>query len=66
MGGRVEVTVERGLDPAGEIIRRASDYDLVILGLQQLKARRRAISDFVLRIASETTGALLILGHKTE
>ncbi len=66
MGGRVEVTVERGLDPAGEIIRRASDYDLVILGLQQLKARRRAISDFALRIASETTGALLILGHKTE
>ncbi len=66
MGGGVEVTVERRDDPAGEIIRRASEHDLVILGLQQLKARRRAISDFALRIASETTGALLLLGQKRD
>jgi basic amino acid/polyamine antiporter, APA family len=66
MGGRVGMTVERCNDPAAEIIRRAADHDLVILGLQQLQSHRRAISDFALRIASETNGALLILGHKTE
>jgi APA family basic amino acid/polyamine antiporter len=66
MGGRAGMTVERCNDPAGEIIRRASDHDLVILGLQQLQGRRRAISAFALRIARETTGALLILGYKTE
>lgn len=66
MGPGAGITVERCPDPAGEIIRQATEHDLLILGLQQLQGRRRAISDFVLRIASETTGALLILGHKKE
>jgi basic amino acid/polyamine antiporter, APA family len=66
MGRHAAITVERCNDPAAEIIRRAPDHDLVILGLQQLQARRRAISDFALRIAGATHGALLLLGHKTE
>ncbi|MGI8432513.1 MAG: APC family permease [Chthoniobacterales bacterium] len=66
MGRGAEITVERCLDPAAEIIRHAAEHDLLILGLQQLQGRRRAISDFVLRIAEETSGALLILGHKKE
>jgi hypothetical protein len=66
MGAGASVTVERCADPAAEIIRRAADHDLVILGLQQLQARQRAISDFALRIARETTVALLLLGYRTD
>lgn len=66
MGRGAGMTVERCHDPAAEIIRHAADHDLLILGLQQLQGRRRAISAFVQRIAEETTGALLILGYKRE
>jgi APA family basic amino acid/polyamine antiporter len=65
MGGRAQVVVERSSDPAGEVIRRAADCDLVVLGLQQLQARRRMMGDFIVRIARETGCALVILGHKT-
>jgi hypothetical protein len=64
MGGNSTTAVEYCDDPAGEIIRRAAEHDLVILGLQQTKSRRRAISDFTLRIAEETGCAILVLGQK--
>jgi hypothetical protein len=66
IGEDAATTVERSPDPAAEISRRAADYDLMILGLQQLQGRRRAISEFTLRIARETNVALLILGHKAD
>jgi len=64
MGGNATTVVEYCEDPAGEIIRRAAEHDLVILGLQQTKSRRRAISDFTLRVAGETRCAILVLGQK--
>lgn len=62
--GNAEIVVEQHADPAGQIIRRAADYDLVVLGLQQSERRQRMLGDFVLRIARHTQCALLILGHK--
>jgi hypothetical protein len=64
MGGKATTEVEYCDDPAGEIVRRAAEHDLVILGLQQTKNRRRAISDFTLRVAEETACAILVLGQK--
>lgn len=63
MGGHATTTVETCADPAREIIRRAADHDLLILGLQQTRGRGRAVSDFTLRVASETGCAILLLGH---
>jgi len=64
MGERASSTVECHDDPAAEIIRRAVDHDLVILGLQHTGSRRRAISDFTLRVAAGTSCAILILGQR--
>jgi basic amino acid/polyamine antiporter, APA family len=52
-------------DPVEEIIRRAQDFDLVILGLHQLQPHRRVVGEVISRIARNTSCALLILGHKT-
>jgi basic amino acid/polyamine antiporter, APA family len=66
MSGRAEAIVDQSDDPAAEIIRRAADVDLLILGLQQARDHRRAISDFTLRIASGTSCALIVLGQKQD
>lgn len=64
MDGRAEIEVARSADPAAEVIRRAGDYDLVVLGVQQLRDRRRMLGDFIARIARDTDCALVILGHR--
>ncbi len=64
MGGIAEVVVECAADPAAEIIRRAEDADLLILGLYQEAGRHLRLSPFLLRIARETDCALLVLGYK--
>jgi hypothetical protein len=56
--------VEYSDDPVGEIIRRAAGHDLLILGLQQTGSRRRAISDFTLRIVEETDCPIIVLGQR--
>ncbi len=65
MGGRAEVVFSPSPDPATEIIRRAREHDLLILGLHHGQAGRRAIGAFTLRLARETDCALLVLGRKT-
>ena len=64
MGGIAEVAVECAADPAAEIIRRAAQADLLILGLYQEAGRHLRLSPFLLRIARETECALLVLGYK--
>ncbi len=64
MGGAAQVVVERGADPAGEILRRAAECDLIVLGLYQETGRRLKLSGFVLRVARASTCALLVLGYK--
>jgi len=64
MGGEAETVVVRGGDPGAEIARRASECDLLVLGLHDLGRKRRALGDFAARLARETTCPLVILGHR--
>ncbi len=64
IGPSAVVEVVGAADPAQEIVRRAADADLLILGLYQEAGRHLRLSDFLVRIARETNGALLVLGYK--
>jgi len=66
VAGEAEIIVESHADLAGQIIQRATDQDLIVLGLQQSERRQRMIGELVLRIARGTQCALVILGHKPQ
>jgi amino acid transporter/nucleotide-binding universal stress UspA family protein len=64
VGGAAHIEVVRAADPAQEIVDRAANADLLILGLYQEAGRHLRLSDFLLRIARETDCALLVVGYK--
>ena len=64
VGGAAQIEVVRGADPVQEIVDRAANADLLILGLYQEAGRHLRLSDFLLRIARETDCALLVVGYK--
>ena len=50
--------------PIDEIIRRAGETDLLILGLQRLGRRRKMIGNVVRRIAANTSCGLILINRK--
>ena len=59
-----EIIVARNNRPVDEIIRRAAENDLLILGLQRLGRRRKVFGDVVLKIARDTTCGLILINRK--
>jgi len=59
---RVEVVTREA--PVDEIVCRALDNDLVVLGLQRLGRRRKVVGKVSARIARETGGALIIISRR--
>ncbi|NOY70714.1 MAG: amino acid permease [Deltaproteobacteria bacterium] len=59
-----EIIVIKNNNPTGEIIRRASGFDLLILGLQRLGPRRKMFGDAVLKIAKSTSCGLILINRK--
>ncbi len=59
-----EAVVERVDDVAGELIGRACDNDLVVLGLKRLTKHHKVVGDLVLRLARETTCGLILISRR--
>lgn len=56
--------VIRSNRPAEEIVRRAAETDLLILGLQRKGRRRKVFGDMVLEIARNTSCGLILVNRK--
>jgi len=52
-------------DVVEEVVARAADSDLVILGIQRLGRRRKVFGDRVLEIAERTTGPLMMISRRS-
>jgi basic amino acid/polyamine antiporter, APA family len=59
-----ETSLIRSADAAAEIIRAATETDLVVLGLQRLGPRQKVFGDFTLRIARETRCPLIMVSRR--
>ncbi len=62
--GRSQVVLVEGGNPAQEIARYAADSDLVVLGLQRLGRRHKVFGDVALRVARETSCAILMISKR--
>jgi len=62
--GEIKVQVEKSDDIAAHIIRRVTESDLAILGIQRLGRRRKFLGELTLRIAGETDRPLLIISRR--
>jgi len=58
------VEVVRSDDVAGEVVGRAREADLVVLGLRWVSPRRRGFGDVTVRVARETSCGILMIGRK--
>ena len=58
------VSVVRGDDTISEIVERAAECDLLIVGLQRLGRRRKFFGKLVLEIAERTTCPLLMISRR--
>lgn len=58
------IVVIRSDRPADEIIRRAAETDLLILGLQRKGRRRKVFGEIALRIARRTSCGLILVNRK--
>jgi len=52
-------------DVVEEVVRRAADSDLLILGMQRLGRRRKVFGEMVLEIAQNTTCPLLMISRRS-
>jgi hypothetical protein len=59
-----QVTLVRAGDALAELVRRAAEHDLMVLGLQRRARRRKMFGEFTLRLAAETTGPLILLSRR--
>ncbi|HKJ01366.1 MAG TPA: universal stress protein, partial [Longimicrobiales bacterium] len=59
------VVVVRNDDVVGEVVARAADSDLLILGLQRVGRRQRAFGEVMVEIARLTDCPLLMISHRT-
>ncbi|MGH7850451.1 MAG: amino acid transporter, partial [Thermodesulfobacteriota bacterium] len=62
--GEIKVQVEQSEDIASHIIRRVTESDLAILGIQRLGRRQKFLGELTLRIAGETNRPLLIISRR--
>ena len=62
--GEIKVQVEKSDDIAAHIIRRVTESDLAILGIQRLGRRQKFLGELTLRIAGETDRPLLIISRR--
>ncbi len=64
VAGDAQLVVACTDDVVGELTRRASECDLVILGLQRLGRRRKLFGEVVLRLARETSCGLVMISRR--
>lgn len=62
--GHAHVRIVRGSDVAEELIAEAAGYDLVLMGLQRLGARRKSFGKLALKVTRETSGPLLMISRR--
>lgn len=62
--GKTGIEVLPASDVAGELVNKAKDYDLVVMGLGRVEKGQRAFGHITLKLASETGTALLLISHK--
>lgn len=62
-GGDVEV--ERSDDALEELVRRAGETDLLVLGIQRLDRRHKAIGPLVVELSRRTTCPLVLISRGT-
>jgi amino acid transporter len=59
-----EVTLVRAETPLDELIDRAGQHDLTVLGLQRHAGRRKMFGELTLRLAAATTGPLILVSRR--
>lgn len=64
VAGEAKLAVACTDDVVGELTRRAAENDLVILGLQRLRRRRKVFGDVALRMARETSCGLVMISRR--
>lgn len=62
--GSPTVEVVRAEDPAGAVIARAAEADLVVLGLKDVGWGRKVFGEMSLRIAHESPAATIMLSYR--
>jgi nucleotide-binding universal stress UspA family protein len=62
--GRSRVKVVQSDDVSRAIAEQAADYDLVVLGVQRMHRRHKALGQIALRIARETPCPILMISHR--
>ncbi len=61
--GAAKFELVRADDPGSELVRRAADYDLVVLGAQRRHRHDKAFGEIPMRIARETDRALILISR---
>jgi APA family basic amino acid/polyamine antiporter len=64
VAGNIKIKVEKSDDIAGQIISRADESDLVILGIQRVGRRQKSLGKLTRRIARETDSPLLMISSR--
>lgn len=62
--GEKEVKLIRSEDALDELVQASEGADLVVLGLQRLKRRRRTFGELTLRLATETSTPLILISRR--
>jgi len=62
--GPYELEIVSSGDPGGEIVSRAVDHDVVVLGMQRRSRRQKVFGEIPLRIARETGVPLILISRR--
>jgi len=62
--GRARAVVERSDSVLETVARHADEHDLIVLGMQILKGRKRVFGDFALGIARRTSCPMLLISRR--
>jgi hypothetical protein len=60
--GNIEVDVIASPDPSGAVLERATDADLMILGLPRVRGKK-LFGEVAIRIAAKSPGATIMLSR---
>lgn len=61
--GRGDATVAKAADPIAEIVRRAGEYDLLVLGITRPRGGNSRIGGLLARMVREASCPVLIISH---
>jgi amino acid transporter/nucleotide-binding universal stress UspA family protein len=62
--GPFDLEVLRAADPGAEIVRRAPQYDAVVMGVQRRDRRTKVFGELPVRVARETTVPIILISRR--